>query len=60
MHQYPAIKYNLSMDPAGNGEHCDATDIQKRPDACRAILRHQGSLLQSLELTEGAGWAQAF
>ena len=59
-HQYPAIKYNLSMDPAGNGEYCDATDIQKRPDACRTILRHQGSLLQSLELTEGAGWAQAF
>ena len=59
-HQYPAIKYNLSMDPAGNGEHCDATDMQKRPAACRAILRHQGSLLQSLELTEGAGWAQAF
>ena len=59
-HQYPATKYNLSMDPAGNGEHCLATDIQKHPDACRTILRHQGSLLQSLELTEGAGWAQPF
>ena len=59
-HQYPAIKYNLSMDPAGNGEHCLATDIQKRPDACRAILRHQGRLLQSLELSEDAGLSQPF
>ena len=59
-YQYPAIKYNLSMDPADNGEHCPATDMQKRPDACHTILRHQGNLLQSLELIEGAGLSQPF
>ena len=58
--QYPAIKYNLQAHATDGNAHCDAADIQKRPDACRTLLRHQGSLLQDLKLSEGAGLSNPF
>ena len=58
--QYPAIKYNLDAASTDGDAYCDAVNIQKRPDACRTVLRHQGSLLQDLKLSEGAGLSGPF
>ncbi len=61
--QYPAIKYNLRGDviPISDDDaHCGAADIQKRLAACQTLLRHQGSLLQDLQLSEGAGLSSPF
>ena len=63
--QYPAIKYNLQGDSthgdsSDSDAHCGATDTQKRPAACHTLLRHQGSLLQDLKLSEGAGLSRSF
>ena len=57
---YPAIKYNLRGDFTDSDAHCEAVDIQKRPMACSSLLRHQGSFLQSLKLSEGAGLSSPF
>ena len=57
---YPAIKYNLRADSTDGDAHCDAADIQKRPGACRTLLRHQGSPLRDLKLSEGAGLSSPF
>ena len=58
--QYPAIKYNLQGDTIDGDTHCDAADTQKRPVACRTLLSHQGSLLQDLKLSVGAGLSSPF
>ena len=58
--QYPAIKYNLRADSTPGDAHCGAADIRKRPVACRTLLRHQGSLLQDLKLSEGSGLSRPF
>ena len=58
--QYPAIKYNLQADATDSDAHCGVADVQKRPAACRSLLRHQGSLLQGLKLSEGAGLSSPF
>ena len=58
--QYPAIKYDLDADSSDSDAHCDAVDIQQRPAACQTLLRHQGSLLQDLRLSEGAGLSRPF
>ena len=58
--QYPAIKYNLRSGYTDSDLHCGVVDIQKRPDACRTLLRHQGSLLRDLKLSEGAGLSGPF
>ena len=58
--QYPTIKYNLRSGYTDGDTHCGAADIQKHPDACRTVLRHQGSLLQDLKLSEGAGLSGPF
>ncbi len=58
--QYPAIRYNLDADFTDGDAHCDVADIQRRPDACHTLLRHQGSLLQDLKLSEGAGLSSPF
>ena len=61
--QYPAIKYNLRGDMmliTPGDAHCATADIQKRPAACQTLLRHQGSLLQDLQLSEGAGLSSPF
>ena len=57
---YPAIKYNLHADSTDSDIHCGVADIQKRPDACRTLLRHQGSLLRDLKLSAGAGLSSPF
>ena len=58
--QYPAIKYNLRADSTPGDAHCGAADTQKRPIACRTLLRHQGSLLQDLKLSAGSGLSRPF
>ena len=58
--QYPAIKYNLRADFTTADAHCATADMQKRPAACRTLLRHQGGLLQDLKLPEGAGLPDPF
>ncbi len=58
--QYPAIKYNLQANSTDGDTHCGAADMQKRPAACQTLLRHQGSLLQDLQLSEGAGLSSPF
>ena len=58
--QYPAIKYNLQTHATDGDAHCSTADIQKRPEACRTLLRHQGSLLRDLKLSEGAGLSNPF
>ncbi len=58
--QYPAIRYNLRADSTDGNAHCDTADIQRRPDACHTLLRHQGSLLRDLKLSEGAGLSSPF
>ncbi len=58
--QYPAVKYNLRADFTAGDVHCEAADLQNRPDDCRTLLRHQGSLLQDLKLSEGAGLSSPF
>ncbi len=58
--QYPAIRYNLRADSTDGDAHCDTADIQRRPDACHTLLRHQGSLLRDLKLSEGAGLSSPF
>ncbi len=58
--QYPAIKYNLRADSTDGDAYCDVADIQRRPDACHTLLRHQGSLLQDLKLSESAGLSGSF
>ena len=63
--QYPAVKYNLQADTthgdsSDSDAHCGATDMQKRPAACQTLLRHQGSLLQDLRLSEGVGLSSPF
>ena len=57
---YPAIRYNLRADSTDSDIHCGVADIQKRPDACRTLLRHQGSLLRDLKLSAGAGLSSPF
>ena len=58
--QYPAIKYNLRADSTAGDAHCAAADIQNRPADCRTVLRHQGSLLRDLKLSDGAGLSGPF
>ncbi len=58
--QYPAIKYNLRSDSTDGDAHCSAADPQNRPTVCRTLLRHQGSLLQDLKLSAGAGLSEPF
>ena len=58
--QYPVIKYNLRADFTTADAHCATADMQKRPAACRTLLRHQGGLLQDLKLSEGAGLSHPF
>ncbi len=58
--QYPAIKYNLQADATDGDAHCDVADMQERPAACHTLLRHQGSLLQDLKLSAGAGLSSPF
>ncbi len=58
--QYPAIKYNLQAHATDGDAHCGTADIRRRPDACRTLLRHQGSLLQDLKLSEGLGLSSPF
>ena len=61
--QYPAIKYNLRGDVvsiSNSDAHCGAAAMQKRPAACRTLLRHQGSLLRGLKLSEGTGLSSPF
>ena len=58
--QYPAIKYNLQGNTTDGEAHCGVTDMQKRPAACQTLLRHQGSLLRALRLSEGVGLSSPF
>ncbi len=58
--QYPAVKYNLRADFTAGDVHCEAADLQNRPDDCRTLLRYQGSLLRDLKLSEGAGLSNPF
>ena len=57
---YPAIKYNLQAHATDGDAHCDTADIQRRPDVCHTLLRHQGSLLRDLKLSAGAGLSSPF
>ena len=58
--QYPVIKYNLRAHTSNDDAHCDAADMQKRPTACRSLLRHQSGLLQDLKLSKGVGLSSPF
>ncbi len=58
--QYPAVKYNLRADSTDSDAYCDAASTQNRPADCGTLLRHQGSLLRELKLSEGAGLSGPF